>query len=257
MVRRIALSGSCAALLLSAAVPAHATDVELGAAYLLTEPGLLVNGGPFGGTIFDPTPMPNGANVVLIRPDDITINGAPGALQVVDFAAHSRSPIQIGASFFDVFVDLDPAHLADDIGTLTVTGDATGGNFTEQLTYFARLQTVNTSDQSAGPTSVIEITSTMSTPGSWTPTPPDGAIIVTGPDPDGGLDDPYVNLRTGLDEGEVNFFPSAPFQATGTGPSGGSVTSTFDVSVIPEPAGIGLFGLALFGLTAARRRRGF
>ena len=32
MLRRIALSGSCAALLLGAAVPAHATDVELGAA---------------------------------------------------------------------------------------------------------------------------------------------------------------------------------------------------------------------------------
>ena len=72
----------------------------------------------------------------------------------------------------------------------------------------------------------------------------------------GGLDDPSVNLRTGLDGGEVNFFPSAPFQATGTGPSGGSVTTTFDVGVIPEPATMGLLGLALFGLAAARRRCG-
>jgi hypothetical protein len=256
MLRRIALSGSCAALLLFAAAPAHATDVEQGAIYLLTEPGLLVSGGPFAGTIFDPTPMPNGANAVFVRPNDITIGGT-GALQLVNFAAHSRTPIQIGLSFFDVFVDLDPANLANDIGTLTVTGDATGGGFTEQLTYFARVQTVNTGDSSAGPTSVIQITSTMSTPGTWTPTPPDGAVIVTGPDPDFGVDDPLVNLRTGLDEGEVNFFPSAPFQATGTGTGGGSVVSTFDVGVIPDPAGIGLLGLALLGLTAARRRRAF
>ena len=67
--------------------------------------------------MFDPTPRANGANLTIIRPQDIEINGAPGVVKVIDIALHSRAPVNIGGNFFDVFVDLDPAHLNDNVGT--------------------------------------------------------------------------------------------------------------------------------------------
>ena len=91
-------------------------------------------------------------------------------------------------------------------------------------------------------------------PFAWSPNPPAGAVIVTGPDPDNGQDDPLVNLRTGLDEFEVNFFPSASFEVIGTGPAGGTVTTRLSPSVVPEPGTIVLLGIGLAG-TGARRWR--
>ena len=152
-------------------------------------------------------------------------------------------------------MDLDPADLNDNVGTLTVTGDLTGGFATEEFTYFARFSLFDEITHAPGPVQVIQINSVSAAPFAWSPNPPAGAVIVTGPDPDNGQDDPLVNLRTGLDEFEVNFFPSASFEVIGTGPAGGSVTTRLSPSVVPEPGTIVLLGLGLAGMGARRWRR--
>ena len=146
--------GACVSLALYAGIPAQAAPifVEQGSTYLRTQPGQLVTGGVFGGAFFDPTPIAHGANVVITRTEDIEINGAPGVIKLTGIAMHSRAPVLFGGSFFDVFVDLDPAHLADDVGTLTITGDLTGGAATETFTYFARFSLVDAVTHAPGPT---------------------------------------------------------------------------------------------------------
>ncbi len=248
--------GACVSLALYAGIPAQAAPifVEQGSTYLRTQPGQLVTGGVFGGAFFDPTPIAHGANVVITRTEDIEINGAPGVIKLTGIAMHSRAPVLFGGSFFDVFVDLDPAHLADDVGTLTITGDLTGGAATETFTYFARFSLVDAVTHASGPTQVIKIDSVSAAPFSWSPNPTPGAVIVIGPDPDNGQDDLLVSLRTGLADNEVNFFPSGAFQTIGTGPSGGSTTATLSPNV-PEPGSFLLLGLGLAGLRLVRRER--
>jgi hypothetical protein len=255
MRHSIGAIGACLSLALYAVIPAQAGPifVEQGSTYLRSQPGQLVTGGVFGGAIFDPTPIAHGANIVITRTEDIEIGGAPGAIKLTGVAMHSRAPVVFGGSFFDVFVDLDPAHLADDVGTLTITGNLTGGTASETFTYFARFSLVDAVTHAPGPTQVIKIDSVSAAPFAWSPNPTPGAVIVTGPDPDGGLDDPLVSLRTGLADNEVNFFPSEAFQAIGTGPSGGSTTATLTPNV-PEPGSVLLVGLGLAGLRLVRRK---
>ena len=101
-----------------------------------------------------------------------------------------------------------------------MTGDLTGGFATEEFTYFARFSLFDEITHAPGPVQVIQINSVSAAPFAWSPNRPAGAVIVSGPDPDNGQDNPLVNLRTGLDEFEVNFFPSASFEVIGTGRCG-------------------------------------
>jgi PEP-CTERM motif len=254
MKHSIGAFGGFLSVALYAGIPAQAAPifVEQGSTYLRSQPGQLVTGGPFDGAIFDPTPIAHGANLVITRTQDIEINGAPGVIQLVAIAMHSRAPVLFGGNLFDVFVDLDPAHLADDVGTLTITGDLTGGTATEMFSYFARFSLVDAVTHASGPTQVIKIDSVSAAPFAWSPNPTPGAVIVIGPD--GGQDDPLVSLRTGLANNEVNFFPSGAFQTIGTGLSGGSTTATVTPNV-PEPGSILLLGLGLAALRLSRRER--
>jgi hypothetical protein len=256
MKQSIAMYGACLSLALYPGMSTQAAPifVEQGSTYLRTLPGQVAAGGVFAGAIFDPTPIAHGANLVVNRPEDIEINGSPGVIKLTAIAMHSRAPVLVAGNLFDVFVDLDPAHLSDDVGTLTITGDLTGGSATEKFTYYARFILVNAMTQAPGPTQVIKIDSVSAAPFSWSPNPPPGAVIVIGPDPDSGQDDPLVSLRTGLDSNEVNFFPSETFQTIGTGPAGGSTTATVTASVVPEPGSCLLVALSLAGAILVRRK---
>lgn len=240
----VSVAGLSAAML--GAMPSHAAPifVELGSTYLRSAPGQLITGGLFGGTIFDPTPGPHGANIIITRPDDIEINGSPGVIRLTYAAMHSHAPVTLGTNQYDVILDLDPAHLADNLGTLTITGDLTGGTATESFTYFARLSLFDAVTHTPGPVQVIQVNSVSAAPFSWSPNPTPGAVLVTGPDPDDGNDDPLVSFRTGLDANEVNFFPIGSFQTLATGPSGGTTTTTLTARV-PEPGTLLLVALTI------------
>jgi len=185
MKQSIAMYGACLSLALYPGMSTQAAPifVEQGSTYLRTLPGQVAAGGVFAGAIFDPTPIAHGANLVVNRPEDIEINGSPGVIKLTAIAMHSRAPVLVAGNLFDVFVDLDPAHLSDDVGTLTITGDLTGGSATEKFTYYARFILVNAMTQAPGPTQVIKIDSVSAAPFSWSPNPPPGLFSSSDPIP--------------------------------------------------------------------------
>jgi hypothetical protein len=228
--------------------------IELGTTYLIQQPGTLVSGGPFAGVTFDPTPFgPGGANVEIQRQNDLAIDGTAQPIRVVGFEAHSDSPVHIGGSFFDVFVTLDPAHLSDDTGSVALTGDLSGGTFTESVNYFLKFHLEQVGNPSNTMDRFAEITGNTIAPETWSPTPPSGAIVVPSSDVDNGGDNLFANLQGDLGQDEVDFFPTEPIMTHATGSGGGSANVTFSVTV-PEPGTTALIVAALLGMAGLRRR---
>jgi len=118
------------ALGLSTALAGPSGIVVLGTDYLIEQPGTLISGGPFNGIAFAGTPIgPGNTTATVERTTDVLINGPAAPVTITAFAAHSTASVNIGGAFFDVFITLDSARLAQDVGTISISGSLAGGTF--------------------------------------------------------------------------------------------------------------------------------
>ena len=228
----------------------------LGTDYLFEQPGTLISGGPFNGIAFAGTPIgPGNTTATVQRPTDVSINGPAAPVMVTAFAANSTAPVNISGTFFDVFLALDPAHLAQDVGTISISGSLAGGTFQETLDYFADVHLVQVGAPSHTMDLVAEIMQS-STRGSWSPHPALGDVIVPGPH-DGSPADQLANLHSGpgQNDNEVDFFPVGSFDFVLAGSGGGSGVAVVTAATVPEPGSVVVLGAALLGFAALKRAR--
>ena len=224
---------------------AAAIDVALGSDYFQTTSASLTLSG-IGTVNLVGNPIgPGNTDTIIQRQQDAIIGGAPIPIQMTALSLESTAPVNIGGSFFDVFVTLDSSKLSMDTGTLSVTGTLAGGTFTStfDLFYDARFVPVTTGLQPDVFGSVV-----LNNAGTaWFPTPSAGQVLVSGLDCDPGLlpctttqlaADQAANNHSGLAADEVDFFTP-----------GGATT--------PLPAALPLFatGLGGLGLLGWRRKR--
>jgi hypothetical protein len=125
-----------------ALVPAAArADIIQGADYLNTTSGQFDFGSPIGTVNFVSNPIgPGTTDTIVQRQSDAVVNGPAVPIMITALSLESAAPVNIGGSFFDVFVSLDPANLANDTGTLSVMGTSTGGTFSSTLDVFFEIQ---------------------------------------------------------------------------------------------------------------------
>src|SRR5712691_2724055 len=112
--------------------------VALGTDYFQTQPGTFFNFGPGIGIVnFVGLPIgPLSTDIIIQRQADATINGNAIPIQIVALSLRSTQPVIFNGVLYNVFVTLDPAHLAQDTGTLTVHGTLAGGTFDSTLNVF-------------------------------------------------------------------------------------------------------------------------
>jgi hypothetical protein len=197
--------------------------VARGSMYFQTQLGTSFNFGPgIGAVNFIGLPIgPGLTDTIVQRNAGATINGVAIPIQITALSLVSTAPVNVGGSFFDVFVTLDPAHLADDIGTATGSGTLSGGTFS---TSFTESLDVHFAPHGGGTGFDVFLSQVLSnSSASWSPTPPPGAVLVPGPD-DGSSADQRANLHSGLDSLEVDFFPLGALQECG--PNGCHVVAT-------------------------------
>ena len=239
----------CASIVAFAGAPAagaNAAEVVLGTDYFQTTSGTSFT---FGGDnvplIGDPI-GPGHTDTIIRRTQDITIGGSSGPIQLTALSLESAAPISgLGAP---IYVTLDPLHLANDTGTLTISGNASGGTFSSTLDVYFDICTAPGSDGvgcAAGATLIGEGNVALtSSDTAWSSTPPAAAVIVAGP-----LGDQDANVHTGFGAGQVDFFPDV---TTHSGPGATHVVMTADV---PETSSW-LMLLAGFGGLGALAKRG-
>ncbi len=120
---------SAAALLLGGVWQAKGDVINAGTDYEATVPGtarydfggsigvVQLSGNPFG---------PGNTDTIIQRTSDIVVNDpAGGSVQILSLSLESTAPVNVGGSFFDVFITLDPNHLADNVGNLVIHSDHT------------------------------------------------------------------------------------------------------------------------------------
>lgn len=168
------------ALGLSTALAGPSGTVVLGTDYLIEQSGTLISGGPFNGIAFAGTPIgPGNTTATVERTTDVSINGPVAPVTITAFAAHSTAPVNIGGTFFDVFIALDPADLSQDVGTISISGGLAGGTFQESLDYFADLHLMQVGMPANTMDLVAEIMQTSSG-GRWSRDPPPSFVIICG-----------------------------------------------------------------------------
>ncbi len=244
-------------LVLGLSMAASAADIEptvpsvaLGSDYFATGAGTFFNFGAGIGTVnFMGLPIgPGSTDTIVQRQADAAIGGAAIPIQITALSLESTAPVNIGGSFFDVFVTLDPAHLALDTGTLSVAGTTTGGTFTSSLDVYFEANFVPTG--AGSPFDVFSNVSLSNSGAVWSPSPTAGDVIVNGPD-DGSAADQAANLHSGLlacpptlsNGCEVDFFVAGPLVESNTGEA-----HVVGEAQTPEPGTLVLFGSALTAL---------
>lgn len=108
--------------------------VALGTDYFETTPGTFADlpgigmvdlkGDPFG---------PGMTDTIVERQSDATINGPSVPLQITGLQLQSVAPVTVRSYSGAIFISLDPSKLADDTGTMTISGSLLGGTFNTSL----------------------------------------------------------------------------------------------------------------------------
>jgi hypothetical protein len=232
-------------------------SVALGSDYFQTGPGSFFNfGPPIGSVNFMGLPIgPGNTDTIVQRQADASIGGPAIPIQIVALSLESTAPVNVGGSFFDVFVTLNPADLALDTGTLSVAGTTAGGTFSSSLNVFfdAHFQPLG----GGTPFDVLSSALLSNTGAFWSSTPSAGEVIVNGPD-NGSAADQSANLHSGLigcpnvtggNGCEVDFFVTGQVHETNTGESHVVMEAT------PEPRMLLLLVPAVIALGLKRKLR--
>jgi len=252
-----ALGAGAAMTLLASAGPALAAEtfVAKGSDYFQTAPGsFFVLGGNNIELVGNPI-GPSNTDTIIQRPENIPLNDVtPSEIKITALSMESATPVP---GLGEVYVTLDPNHLANDLGTINIDGTAAGGTFNSTLNVWFDVCTGGFGANGVGCGGGSTYTTgeiTLSQSGApWSSTP--RGFVVSGP-----FGDLNANLHTGLPEGYVDFFPGVA--------AGGGIVSVIkecnlsngchDVLPAPGPVpGTGLLALAFLSLAgvATRARR--
>ncbi len=245
---------SAAALLMGASVVGQSLpSVALGSDYLQTQTGTFFNfGGPIGIVDLMGRPIgPGSTDTIVQRQADAVINGNPIPIQIVALSMENTAPVNIGGSFFDVFVTLDPANLSRDVGNISVMGSLGGGTFNSFFDVFFDAHFVPIGG--GQPFDIFNGITLSQSGASWSPTPPPSAVQVFGP-----FGDQYANTHTNLPSNFVDFWPCTsasgsvmPCVEMKAGGGGAHVVAP----ATPEPSTLFLLGPAGLGLLWRWRAR--
>jgi len=216
------LSTSVAALLITIPLAAHATVIPAGTDYFITQPGTSDNIPGIGVVDFLGVSFgPGGADTIIQRLADATINGPPIPIQITGLQLVSTNWMALGLPF-PIYVSLDLNQLANDTGTMTIDGTAAGGTFDSTLNvYFDICTAVGVNGAGCGAGTELGTGSLLGGTSTMTP----WAAI-------DGL--PFVPLTT---------------------KTCWALSGCHIVDPIPEPGTLALLGSALLGLVGVRNRR--
>ena len=232
----------CSAVALLSTARAMADTVVLGTDYFTAELGTQFT---FDGMTVDLKGNPIGpgsTDTIVQRTSNITI-GSSGSLLMTGLSLVSTNLST------PIYITLNPNKTADDTGTINILGSATGGTFSTTLELYLDICTAaGAGGVGCGSGTLLATQSLVlnSTDPYWAPTPPAGAVIVSGP-----VGNQAADVHTGLGTGQVDFFVVQP---TVMGPSNWFAPFAEET---PIPAALPLFatGLGVMGLFGWRRKR--
>jgi len=252
-VKRGKVSVAFFAIVLMLGLPGvtHASTILLGSDYFQTVSGTFFTFPGIGPVQFQGGPPvgPGNTDTIVQRQADATaIPGGPPALpipiQIESLSLKSIAPVNVGGSFFDVFVDLAGTQSK---GTMTISENAssTGGTFNSFLpvNFDAMFKPVG-----GGTGFMIPGSTTLTgTDTQWTTIIPTSAVAVSGP-----VGDQAANVHGPLGAGDVDFYPVGVFSEVKPDGSGAHAVR---LATIPEGSTLLLFmtGLSALGGIAYRR----
>jgi len=212
--------------------------VVLGSDYFSTQPGTFFLFPGVGDVALTGNPIgPGNTDTIVQRQANATINGAPIPLQITALS------LQGTVNGTPIFVTLNPADLGLDIGLMTIDGSLAGGTFTSSLDVFFDVCLAPGTGGigcAAGTGPIFASDILLVNPGAgWTPTPPPGGCLVTGP-----VGDQAADCHTGLASNQDDFFVVGSVPEC-SGPNGCHVVTNGGT---PEPKSLVLLGTALVGL---------
>ena len=260
--RWAALALSALALTLAVARPAAAQAgppmVALGSDYFQTTAGTFAVLPGIGLVDFVGNPIgPGNTDTIVQRQADAIINGPSIPIEIVALSLESAAPVNVGGSFFDVFVTLDndgdPIDKGHNTGMMTITGTPAGGIFSS---FFDVFFDVTLHPVGGGPNVVIpdqDIPMLSNAGAAWSSTPPPGALLVDGVDDAlPAVQDQAANHHSNLDSNEVDFFVVNGVQEIAPNEAHNVTTTT-----VPEPSPLLVLAMGVVGTAGVvvRRRR--